>query len=87
VSWKASFAAAVKEGSSTIGLADVCSIVKACGIVSSEDEIGSLFKDCLSSGSRGIDITEFEVLMKTIKANEGRTKTTTRSRVFSFFKF
>jgi Ca2+-binding EF-hand superfamily protein len=76
----------LQEGSSTIGPADVVDIVKADGIVITEDEISAHFKECVSSGSSSIDITDFEVLMKTIKATE-RSKTTQAPRsFFSFFK-
>jgi Ca2+-binding EF-hand superfamily protein len=86
-SWKAMFNSHLKEGSSTIGLSDVYEIVKADGIEVTEDEISAHFKECVSNGSSTIDVTDFEVLMKTIKATEGKKKAQAPRKFLSFFKF
>jgi Ca2+-binding EF-hand superfamily protein len=84
-SWKVLFNKHLKPGCSTIGLADVQSIVRSAGVDAGQSEVVALFKECDADGSGAIDAVEFEVLMKMITSMTTR-KQSSRS-FFSIFKF
>ena len=70
-SCKKAFAGALKEGSSTIGLAQVREIVNAVGVEAKEEEVVAMFKESDADGSGAIDETEFLELVKKVQAKAG----------------